>query len=271
MTENKPNGPDTYTHGHAASVLRSHTWRTLDNSAAYLAAHLNSHDRLLDIGCGPGTISADFARRVADVVALDISDDVVAKAAAHIESLGLNNVEVSVGDTYALDYADNTFDITHAHQMLQHLTRPVDALSEMIRVTKPGGLVAVRDADYSAMFWAPQPELLDRWLEMYLAVARRNDAEPDAGRWLNSWAKAAGSSQVEVTSSVWVFTADDERSWWGELWADRVLDSSLAAQAVDYGIASRAELEAISAAWRDWIGAPDAFFAVPNVELLITV
>lgn len=263
--------PDTYTHGHAASVLRSHTWRTIENSAAYLAPYLEPHHRLLDIGCGPATITADFARRVGDVVAVDIAGDVVAKAAAHIEYLGLANVDVCLGDTYALDFPDNTFDVTHAHQVLQHVTRPVDALSEMIRVTKPGGLVAVRDADYSAMFWAPQTDLLDRWREMYLAVARRNDAEPDAGRWLNSWAKAAGSSQIEVTSSVWVFTDDDERSWWGELWADRVLDSSLATQAVEYGIVSRAELEEISATWRGWITAPDSFFAVPHVELVISV
>ena len=65
--------PDTYTHGHAASVLRSHTWRTIENSAAYLAPHLDAGDKLLDVGCGPGTITADVARRVKAVVALDLA------------------------------------------------------------------------------------------------------------------------------------------------------------------------------------------------------
>lgn len=263
--------PDTYTHGHAPSVLRSHTWRTVENSAAYLAPHLNDGQRLLDVGCGPGTITADFARRVREVVALDLAEDVVAKAAAHVESEGLTNVRVQVGDTYALDFEDNWFDIAHAHQVLQHLTRPIDALKEMMRVTKPGGLVAVRDADYSAMFWAPGSKALDRWIEMYLAVARRNDAEPDAGRWLKSWALKAGASKVAVSSHTWTFADAQDRKWWGELWADRVLESALGAQAVEYGIASRSELEEISAAWRTWIDAPGAFFAVPNVELLITV
>ncbi len=263
--------PDTYTHGHAPSVLRSHTWRTIENSAAYLAPHLDAGHKLLDVGCGPGTITADFARRVSEVVALDLADDVVAKAAAHMEAEGLSNVQVRVGDTYALEFEDNVFDVVHAHQVLQHVTRPVDALAEMMRVAKPGGLVAVRDADYSAMFWAPASDALDRWIDMYLAVARHNDAEPDAGRWLKSWALEAGAAEVAVSSDTWTFTNDEDRMWWGELWADRVLESALGTQAIEYGIATQAELEDISTAWRTWIGAPGAFFAVPNVELLITV
>jgi len=54
----------TYTHGHHESVLRSHKWRTVDNSAAYLAPHLTSGTRVLDLGCGPGAITADIGRRV---------------------------------------------------------------------------------------------------------------------------------------------------------------------------------------------------------------
>ena len=55
----------TYTHGHHESVLRSHKWRTVDNSAAYLAPRLTNGISVLDLGCGPGTITADIGRRVA--------------------------------------------------------------------------------------------------------------------------------------------------------------------------------------------------------------
>ena len=263
--------PDTYTHGHQASVLRSHTWRTIENSAAYLAPHLRSEHRLLDVGCGPGTITADFARRVSEVVAVDLSAEVVAKADAYAKSEGLSNVACRVGDTYALDFEDNSFDVVHAHQVLQHVTRPVDVIKEMMRVAKPGGLVAVRDADYSAMFWAPADPVLDQWLAMYLAVARHNDAEPDAGRWLRTWALQAGARDIAVSSDTWTFATDEARQWWGSLWADRVLDSALAAQAVEYGLSSEVELSQISQAWRLWIDQPGAFFGVPNVELIITV
>ena len=55
-----------------------------------------------------------------------------------------------VGDVYALAAADDSFDVVHAHQVLQHLTDPVAALREMARVCRPGGVIAVRDVDYGA-------------------------------------------------------------------------------------------------------------------------
>src|SRR3954471_12270114 len=67
---------DTYTHGHADPVLQSHRWRTVENSAGYIAPHLRAGLDLLDVGCGPGTITVDLAGRVAPggrVVGLDVS------------------------------------------------------------------------------------------------------------------------------------------------------------------------------------------------------
>jgi ubiquinone/menaquinone biosynthesis C-methylase UbiE len=55
---------EVYSHGHHDSVLRSHRWRTAENSAAYLLPRLNPADRLLDVGIGPGTITTDLARRL---------------------------------------------------------------------------------------------------------------------------------------------------------------------------------------------------------------
>ena len=53
-----------YTHGHHESVLKSHTWRTIGNSAAYLEPQLAAGLSLLDVGCGPGTITVEFADRL---------------------------------------------------------------------------------------------------------------------------------------------------------------------------------------------------------------
>ena len=111
---------------------------------------------------------------------------------ARAHAAGRADVEFALGDVYALDDPDGSYDVVHAHQVLQHLVDPVAALREMLRVCRPDGVVAVRDADYAAMAWYPADPRLDRWLEVYRAVAHSNGAEPDAGRRLLSWARAAG-------------------------------------------------------------------------------
>src|ERR1044072_704228 len=182
----------TYTHGHHESVLRSHKWRTVDNSAAYLAMHLRAGTNVLDLGCGPGTITADIARRVAPgrVLGIDLSTAVIEEARR--DAGGGANVEFSVGDLYALEMNDHTFDVVHAHQVLQHLPDPVRALREMKRVCKPGGLVAARAGDYGAFRWSPDEPAIDRGLALYQKITRRNGGEPDAGRFLLARAHAAG-------------------------------------------------------------------------------
>jgi SAM-dependent methyltransferase len=259
-----------YTHGHHESVLRSHRWRTAENSAAYLLPRLKSGDTVLDVGCGPGTITADLAMLVTPgrVTALETGDAALDLARAEIGRRGVDTVDFAVGDVHALDFADDTFDVVHAHQVLQHVGDPVTALREMRRVTRPGGLIAVRDSDYSAFTWFPQLPELDEWLALYLRVARGNGGEPDAGRRLLAWAHAAGLRDATATSSTWCFATPEDRQWWGGMWADRILASDMARQARQSGAAEESDLMRISQAWRDWAAHPDGWLSLLHGELL---
>ena len=269
-SDEKPAPETTYTHGHHESVLRSHSWRTVDNSAAYLAPHLSPGLSLLDVGSGPGTITVDFAARLApgEVVGIDASADIVAQATALAGAQDLANVRFETADVYALPYPDDSFDIVHAHQVLQHLGDPVAALREMRRVAKPGGLIAVRDVDYRGTVWAPDNPGLDHWMTVYQLVARGNGGEPDAGRYLKGWALSAGFTDVTSSASIWCFASDAERQWWGESWAARALESKFYSDALDGNVATDLELQAISAAWLAWRDAPDGWLAMPHAELL---
>jgi ubiquinone/menaquinone biosynthesis C-methylase UbiE len=261
---------DIYTHGHHEAVLRSHTWRTAENSAAYLLPALRPGLDLLDVGCGPGTITSDLARLVAPgrVVGVDRAPEVLAQARAHARTRQGLSIELHVADAYELRLPDASFDVVHAHQVLQHLSDPVRALTEMRRVLRPGGLLAARDADYACFAWAPLDPLLTRWLELYRAVARRNAGEPDAGRFLKGWALDAGFRDVQATSSTWTYSDPQSCAWWGSLWADRCELSSLGEQAIAYGLSTPEELGAIAAAFRAWSTHPGAFFMVPHGEVL---
>jgi len=259
-----------YTHGHHRSVLASHARRTAANSAAYLLPRLMPGMDLLDVGCGPGTITVDLAELVAPgaVVGVDAAPAAVAEADALRARRGLANVSFRVGDVYALSMDDGSFDVVHAHQVLQHLPNPVGALVEMRRVLRPGGILAVRDSDYGGFVWAPDTPELDAWNSLYHRITARNGAQANAGRYLLGWVRQAGFVDPVATSSTWTFADQDSRGWWGESWAERVEHSAFAEHALAYGLADRAELARIAAGWRRWATSPDGFFAAVHAEVL---
>jgi SAM-dependent methyltransferase len=267
-----PPRSETYLHGHHDSVLRSHRWRTAENSAGYLLGHLQPGMRVLDVGCGPGTITADLAARVPEghVTGIDAAADVLAEARAEAGRRGQGNVRFEAGDVYQLGFEDGTFDVVHAHQVLQHLADPVAALAEMRRVCRPGGLVAARDGDYGGFFWFPSDPGLDEWQALYRAVARALGGEPDAGRHLLAWARAAGFAEIQASAGAWCYTGPADRPWWGSLWAQRLTESPFGDRAVEHGLATRADLERLARAWLRWADSEDGWFLIPHGEILGT-
>src|ERR1041384_658529 len=168
QTPQKQTPQNTYTHGHHESVLRSHRSRTAANSAAYLLPHLAAGKSVLDVGCGPGPLPADLAELVAPgtVTATEVSEDILKLARDEAAERGIDTVRFAVADVHALDFPDDSFDVVHAHQVLQHVADPVLALKEMRRVCKPGGVVAARDGDYGGFRWVPEAPRLDEGLRV---------------------------------------------------------------------------------------------------------
>src|ERR1700744_1118460 len=173
-----------YTHGHAESVLRSHRPRTAENSAAYLLPHLRPGQSLLDIGSGPGTITADLVERVAPgpVTAVEMTEAALAVPGADLDSRGHTSARLVTGDIHDLPFPPGSFDVVHAHQVLQHVADPVTALREMVRVCRPGGVVAVRHGDYGAFAGPPDLPVVDGWGDLSRRAPGAKGGEPNAGR-----------------------------------------------------------------------------------------
>lgn len=261
-----------YTHGHHASVVVAHATRTAADSAAYVLPHLAPGLSVLDVGCGPGSVTLDLASVVAPgvVVGIEPGAAVLEVARAAAAERGDTTTRFEQADVLDLPYPDDFFDVVHAHQVLQHLADPVGALREMRRVCRPGGLIAVRDADYGAMTWWPPTEGMTAWLSTYRELARSNGAEPDAGRRLLSWAVSAGLGDAVGSASTWCYATPESRRWWSESWQARALQSAFVDQAREAG-RSEDDLASYAAGWREWGAAPDGWFVIVHGEVLARV
>ncbi|KAJ4070916.1 hypothetical protein NW761_015069 [Fusarium oxysporum] len=170
-----------YSTDHSPSVLRTHSWRTVANSANYLIPHLRPDMKILDVGCGPGSITIDLARLVPQ---------------GHVAGIeyGVNNVSFDVGDIHSLPFNDDTFDVVHVHQVLQHIADPIKALKEMRRVTKLGGLVACRES--ASMTWYPESSTLDKWYRVTAKMAAAKGGNPHPGSHIHAGRNNQGSPRA---------------------------------------------------------------------------
>lgn len=261
----------TYTHGHHASVVASHARRTVQDSAAFLLSHVKPEYKILDLGCGPGSITIGLAKLASKghVTGGDASEDIVQQAQSLAQAQHVHNVTFTQIDGNSLPYEDDSFDIVFAHQVLQHVAEPVAMLKEMRRVTKPGGLVAARDADTRSFAWYPVLPKLDDWIDLYIMTARANNAEPNAGRYYPSWAKQAGfaTEELDFTWSVWNYQGEQGKAYSRD-WVDRALYSGFATAAKQHGLATEEDLKDISNAFRDFSETEGCFFIIPSGEIL---
>jgi ubiquinone/menaquinone biosynthesis C-methylase UbiE len=259
---------ETYTHGHAPATVRQHGKRTAAEAAAFLLPALRPGMRLLDVGCGPGSITRGLAEHVApgQVIGLDLSRETLAAARQEAVARGLTNLEYREGSVYELPFPDAAFDVAYAHQVFQHLREPGTALREMLRVVRTGGLVAVRDVDWGTVAYWPADPWIDRFVEIHQKTWYRNGGEPRMGRRLRALFNAAGVADLQVTAAVWCYATPSETVEWGDSYAERLLTSPMGERMVEYGFATRPDVEAMAAALRRWSAHPDALWSFIHVQ-----
>jgi len=261
---------EKYTHGHAPATVRQHGRRTAEEAAGFVLPELRPGMRLLDIGCGPGSITQGLAQRLApgQVVGVDLSRETLEAARKNAAAQGIANLTYEAGSVYELPFPDASFDVAYAHQVFQHLREPGKALREMLRVVRSGGLVAVRDVDWGTASYWPSDPWIDRFIETHFKTWDRNGGDPRMGRRLRALFNAAGVADLKITAAVWCYATPEETLEWGESYAERLLTSPMGERAVEYGYASRADIEAMAAAFRAWAAHPDALWTFVHVAAL---
>jgi SAM-dependent methyltransferase len=276
MSDTQPKG-SKYGMGQDKKLLDSFSQRDVDDSAAYLKGYIQSHMKILDVGCGPGSITLDFARRVPQghVTGLDTeaASTALDRARAQAKANGISNVDFVTGDALALPFPDDTFDIAHAHQVLIHVADPVQIIREMRRVTKPGGFVACRETDTRSQVMQPHIPDADAWVKLFWRMAEENGTNIRAGFYLLGWAREAGfdRGRIRFSTSTWTYATPEERRMFANTALAMLTSSAYTESAVKKGYATNDDLTRMARGWEDWVEDEDAFWACMQGEILCQV
>jgi SAM-dependent methyltransferase len=240
---------ELYTPGHGATAVALMARRRAASHAAFFTPELRPGLALLDCGCGPGTITLDLARLVAPgpVVGLDGAGDQFAAAEAQAATAGLD-VRFLAGSVYALPFPDASFDAVFAHALFEHLARPADALAEIRRVLRPGGIVGLRSPDWGGFLIHPLPPLVREAVRFYQALQAGNGGDTEAGRKLAAWLRAAGFAAIRPSASY-------------EIYESAPLIAEYLADRLDRVEGEDDVPRRLAAALREWGEHPDALFA----------
>lgn len=254
-----------YTIGYGAGAANMAD-RSAEREASFFLPRLNALgpiSRVIDCGCGPGSITIGIAKQVPSgrVVGIDIGANHIEMANSVATAEAVRNVTFLVGSVYEIPYADGSFDAAFSNGVIEHLSDPIAAIKEMRRVTREGGLVAIRASDVGTFVWSPTNDILDHTIPILAAVMTANEASPYAARNLRGLMREAGLKEVMASSSTQSRGTPQETLVHGQLWSERFKEADFMNRAVKLGVADPSTLEQLSRAWEEWGNHTDAHWA----------
>lgn len=197
----------TYTPGHSQNATEFMARRTIESHGEFFLPYLTSGVAVLDCGCGPGSITLSIANRIGDgrVVGIDFGESPIQRATATASERGIRNATFQTADCYSLPFEDASFDRVFSNALMEHLTDPVRALREMLRVLKPGGVIGVSSPDWSGFVLAPPSEALTAAVAAYTALQNRNGGDVNVGRKLGAHLTSAGFVNCQMSARYEVY------------------------------------------------------------------
>lgn len=247
------------------TVWKRYADRTATKCASYLIDHLKPTDYILDVGCGPGSITASLAELCPQgrVVGVDLTPGVISEATNLYQCIP--NLSFEVGNAEKLpQFADESFDVVHAHACVVHLSDPVAAFKEFYRICKPGGIVATADPLRPEIL-AIKPDIpgLRESFPLKGEWMRRQGSNPDAGMEKEKWAREGGfggdGGRIEIKYEGFAHS--------NTLHPLRLTDG-FAEDVVRDGIASEEQVRSWQEAWKEWEQVKDKEVVTPHQKML---
>ena len=264
IMSDKPN----YTLGHGDRLVAAFGLRDRDREAQFIVPYLEPGMTVLDCGCGPGTITVGLAELVAPghVIGVDISSaqfEIGRKLAAE---RGIASVSFREGDVTDLEFEDGSFDVVFAHGVLYHLSDPHVALTEMRRVLRQEGLLAIRDSDEGGSLVAPAGAMVERFCSAVTEAWRLNGTDPFFGRRHRALVRAAGFDPLHFSASYDNYTTAAETRGLAKFTVALLRQPHMSTPLLESGWTTSEELQQMCAAFEAWGANPDAFFSRARCE-----
>ena len=248
-----------------------HETRTANQQAAFLLPFLSANISLLDVGCGPGSITSDLAEMLAPgaVVGMDNDPQRIQSATAHAFERAVSNVSFEVGDAAALSFLDGTFDAAFANTLLQHVPDPGAVIAEVFRVLKPGGVFGVRDGagGNSLICTNVSPdltragELVHRWQET-------SGTDRNIGSRLYSLLEQAGFVQLQISASYDNYSTPEAVKRFAGVVTRILRSDALVEKTEAMGWADRNTVTRLAGVWAEWGERPGSFVAAAHYEVV---
>ena len=232
--------------------LKYHGSRTAKEQAGWFLPYLQRGMKLVDCGCGVGSITIGLAKEVdpGQVIGVDISEFDIERAQQAAAEAEIPNILFKVGDMCGLEFPDNSVDAAFSHNVLEHIPEPRKAVQEMYRVLKPGGVIGIRQADFGGLILAPDHGFWDKFITIWETDYRRNSGgNPRIGRDLGRLFHEAGFVDVKMTASFDVHSDPEGRNFWEHTVGDRLTERNFLERAIQCGLSKVEELEALKDAW----------------------
>eukprot|EP00243_Klebsormidium_subtile_P012633 TRINITY_DN780_c0_g1_i1.p1 TRINITY_DN780_c0_g1~~TRINITY_DN780_c0_g1_i1.p1 ORF type:complete len:277 (+),score=57.86 TRINITY_DN780_c0_g1_i1:199-1029(+) len=264
-----PPGSEVYTSGYDANLMKMQMAKTPEVQAAFLLPYLKPGQALLDCGCGPGGLSLGFARLVSPGGRLDGVDreaEMVQKANETAEAAGLAGVaKFHQANAYSLPFADATYDVVTGWGLILYLSDPQKAIREMLRVLKPGGVIAFLSADWGGCLYTPETPGVVAAMQYFEKLMAKDGGDAHCGWKLKRNIAEAGLEPLHVGYRYDSNIISPDVG--ADFLAKHVKESVEKEGALEKGWTTKEEADAMVSALEEFKLDPDAVFVVSFCEV----
>jgi ubiquinone/menaquinone biosynthesis C-methylase UbiE len=196
-----------YTPGYTPNASDFMARRTVDTHGAFAIPLFSPGVDVVDLGCGPGSITNGIAAMVhpGTVIGVDRESSQIHLARAAARALDRSNCTFVVGSVTSITLDAHSADVVFAHALFEHLQDPPSVLTQVKRVLRDGGHIALRSPDWGGFIVHPDVDGLGAAIAAYEELQTRNGGDVHAGRKLASWIRQAGFDDIRTTASYEIY------------------------------------------------------------------